>query len=334
MINLEDLLEGYYLKIKPPRGNKIFYFNLENNIVFNNSLELLQPHSKEGRLFKKYLKKSFLFFKIIKKVGLIKKKKGNEIFINSIHKQINFEGNQMSFYKSEDSDKIVIQIISNEFVKGYIKFPLNQKGVEKLKQEIQNYRFIKNKDVTPKFFYCKFNSIPLLFVEKLIPLRIDHFDLKSFLKKLKSSEKYKLVDHPRQKEIKRKFFDATNNQNLINMLDLRLSKNSNKFCVVFEHGDFTPWNLFQNENREVKIIDLEYSNPLGLEFIDEIRYYYSEEKLVQKKNEVNLYKLIQSKFDGIEDFNLVYILFLMEEYVKTSDLNVLILISSMLNEEK
>lgn len=79
----------------------------------------------------------------------------------------------------------------------------------------------------------------------------------------------------------------------INYLKDYLSKNEFSFTTL-AHGDFTPWNIFFDDNK-IGIIDWELSEPGMPALFDIIHYIYQENILIEK----NSFSIIHAKIDKI-----------------------------------
>ena len=96
-------------------------------------------------------------------------------------------------------------------------------------------------------------------------------------------------------------------------LDKLCSKSKKEYRLVYEHGDFAPWNIVKVKDDYVPF-DFEYFVEDGLEYFDLIKYYYQIGNLLEKKTNDELKKYIYSKikFDEIE---IIYELYLIKENI-------------------
>ena len=82
--------------------------------------------------------------------------------------------------------------------------------------------------------------------------------------------------------------------------------------VVYEHGDFAPWNIIKNENNELKLFDFECFVEDGLEYMDLIKYHFQIESLLNQKKGNELINIILSKLNT-ENKNLIFKIYLYKE---------------------
>ena len=91
-------------------------------------------------------------------------------------------------------------------------------------------------------------------------------------------------------------------------------KNSTlNYQLVYEHGDFTPWNIVQVEKNYTPF-DFEYFVEYGLEYFDVIKYYYQIGKLLKHKNSEELITFVVKKIE-IQEIKTLFELFLIKEIV-------------------
>ena len=84
------------------------------------------------------------------------------------------------------------------------------------------------------------------------------------------------------------------------------------FQVVYEHGDFAPWNIIKTNNDELKLFDFEYFVKDGLEYMDLIKYYFQIENLLNQKKDNELISSVLTKIEN-ENKNLLFTIYLYKE---------------------
>ena len=100
----------------------------------------------------------------------------------------------------------------------------------------------------------------------------------------------------------------------------RLCKSSvTEYAVVYEHGDFTPWNIVK-VNDDYIPFDFEHFVEDGLEYFDLIKYYYQIGKLIESLNANELVAYVSAKVNTIEVEQLLK-LFLIKEIIRNTEEN-------------
>ena len=75
-----------------------------------------------------------------------------------------------------------------------------------------------------------------------------------------------------------------------------LSLNQNSLITTLVHGDFTPWNMFQNQDKTIAIYDLELTKKAPL-FFDIFHFIYQNEVLVKRNNLSSILDTIKNVFE-------------------------------------
>jgi hypothetical protein len=86
---------------------------------------------------------------------------------------------------------------------------------------------------------------------------------------------------------------------------------------VYEHGDFTPWNIVKVEEQYTPF-DFEHFVEDGLEYLDLIKYYYQVGKLLEGLNGKELITYIAEEIK-IEEMRELLQLFLIKEIVRNKE---------------
>ena len=84
-----------------------------------------------------------------------------------------------------------------------------------------------------------------------------------------------------------------------------------KYKEVYEHGDFAPWNLIRTAKGTVAF-DFEYFEEKGLQYLDDIKFYFQEQRLLEGKRDRDLVDAIRLKVPT-EEFDLLFRIFLIKE---------------------
>ena len=88
---------------------------------------------------------------------------------------------------------------------------------------------------------------------------------------------------------------------------------SEELKLVYEHGDFAPWNIMICNNR-IRMFDFEYFEENGIEYFDMIKYYFQIENLLKKTKNSMIIKIILSKLN-CNYKNEILMLFLLKEII-------------------
>jgi len=290
-----------YIVLPSPKKPKVF-LAVDSALIANNSFRLYNPFSKKAKFLKSSVFKILPFIRPFLK----RKKRGDLIeFLENEFKKTLIS----SVYIATDNNKVVLQLQNKEIL-GYVKVPLNKEGEKNIINEIKAYEVLSNKEVIKyKFLTVSYKNKKCLFIENIegqsgfISIDLDF----EFLKKLKRNKKYILNKHPRIKGL------LENSEEWIKNLILQIINNSkNEYELVYEHGDFAPWNIKFKENK-FYIFDFEYFVEDGIEYFDFIKYYYQYLKLLENKQIDEIYKFLNKKFKIPKE---IFDLFVIKEYLQ------------------
>jgi hypothetical protein len=92
-----------------------------------------------------------------------------------------------------------------------------------------------------------------------------------------------------------------------------------KYHLVYEHGDFTPWNIVR-VGEEYIPFDFEYFVEDGLEYFDTIKYYYQIGKLLEAKDGEELVEFVSTQVN-IPEIKELITLFLIKEILRNKKEN-------------
>jgi len=290
-----------YIVLPSPKKPKVF-LAVDNDLITDNSFRLYNPFSKKA----KFLKSSV--FKILPFIRPFLKRKKRGDFIEFLENEFK-KPLISSVYIATDNNKVVLQL-QNKGILGYVKVPLNNEGEKHIINEIKAYEILREKEILNyKFFHLKYNQKNCLFIENIeghsefIPIDLDF----EFLKRLKRNKKYVLNKHPRIRGL------LENSEEWLKEVILKIINNSkNEYELVYEHGDFAPWNIKFKNNR-FYIFDFEYFIEDGIEFFDFIKYYYQYLKLLENKQIDEIYKFLNNKFKIPKE---IFDLFVIKEYLQ------------------
>ena len=234
----------------------------------NNSLKLYNPFSFKAKIFKEIFK-IFSFYKCEYK------NKGE--FIKFLEEK--FDKKLISsLYISTQKEKYVLQLQDNGKIFGYVKFPINKLGIKRVKNEIKAYKLLNRLDEI--IAIDEFENKPFIVLKPLNgKSRIfSKNEVEQILKEFERNEKFYLAEHPRIVDIEKKIDDSLLKEILKNIIEDK----SQKYKLVYEHGDFAPWNIIEIKNGMLKAFDFEYFVEEGIECFDLIKYYFQIGRLLKK----------------------------------------------------
>ncbi len=303
----------------PTKSNPKVALAIDNKPLAKSAFKLYNPFSSKAKILK-----NSLFFFSMKLNGLTKKilvneKKSKGSFIEYLEEKLN-QQIVSSLYFATLKDKVVLQLQTEEGkIIGYVKFPLNELGIEHLENEKQAIDILAQKNLTqPYQDYDYFEGKPFLILEELdgeigMPkLNV----LKEILCSLSSNDYFSLETHPRVIALKNMTESYSLGEYTKLIQDICLASNTD-YTRVYEHGDFTPWNIIYSGGK-YQLFDFEYFVEEGLEYFDLIKYYYNTGKLLDNKRDSDLIDYITKKLDT-EEALLLLRLFLIKEILLSED---------------
>ena len=223
-----------------------------------------------------------------------------------------------SIYFSTIKDKIVIQLKTRESeIIGYLKYPLNKTGIQHIESERNAIDILyNNKIIDDYLLYDNFNGLPFILLSPLEGeiAEIGQQELKELLQKFIRKQRYTLTNHPRIIGLTQSL-KLNNLQEFIPLIQ-EISKNStHQYNLVYEHGDFTPWNIVKVDNRYVPF-DFEYFFADGIEYFDLIKYYYQVGRLLNNLNGKELFDFILINVNISECYKIMQLFLIKEILVK------------------
>ncbi|MDC0204491.1 hypothetical protein OAJ65_01700 [Flavobacteriales bacterium] len=271
-----------------------------------NSFKLYQPFSFKAKLLKT-IAFYFPYFNIVKK--------DESAFVKHLDNRFN-KSFTSSLYFATDKNKVIIQLQENSNIFGYLKIGVTNKGNEKIKHEINAINILHNINPIKLIDQGVFEGYEYFITEELkgnIGF-LSEEKIKYVLKRLERETAFPFQKHPRVLQIKKGLERIQIEKYLQIFSSIVISE---KLKLVYEHGDFTPWNIADNDNN-IKMFDLEYFTEDGLEHFDLIKYFYQIEILLNKSPASNLIEVILSKLDCHYNKEL-FTLFLLKEIVIKKD---------------
>ena len=308
-----------YLLLPTPNNPKVA-LAVDTSAQAKNAFKLYNPFSEKA----KYLKKlsQFLFLKTNKLASAIAAKKNREKgeFITYLEKKLTTPL-VSSVYFATAKDKVVLQLQSKDKIIGYVKFPLNAIGVQHLNNEIKAIAILSEKKIiAPAILIDAFNDVPYVFLEELKGeiKEVSENELQIVLQKFKKQDRFLLKEHPFLIQLNKKL-KSNSLQNEIGILDAICNTSLVNYFEVYEHGDFTPWNLIRT-NQQLIPFDFEYFEENGLEYMDLIKYHFQTGYLLKGLSGTELIDFIRQKIT-ISEINSLVTIFLIKEIVRKTEEN-------------
>jgi len=295
----------------PTKQNPKVALVVNSSELATNAFKLYNPFSSKAKKFKRVIEFCFDNLNVLFK-NFAKKKTKSE-FIVYLEKELN-ESLVSSLYFATAKDKVVLQLQSKEAkILGYLKYPLNEMGLKHIKNEIRAYDILSSLGIVEGYLLSKeYLGKPFLFLKELNGSigNIEHNHIEIILEKFKRDDRFLLSSHPRITQIK-DLLQKNGMQKYFLMIE-KICKNSIKeYRLVYEHGDFAPWNIVKVENDYIPF-DFEYFVEDGLEYLDSVKYYYQVGKLLDGKNGTELLNFIKQNLP-IDEINYFILLFLIKE---------------------
>lgn len=303
----------------PPTKTPKVTLAVDNATVARNAFKLYNPFSTKAKLFKWFAYMFFLYANPLARFLFATHNTSETEF--KIHlERVLSTSLYLSVYRATAQDKVVLQLqTKNAEVIGYLKHPLTKMGQVRIENEKRAIDILFAKKIVPNYKqYSYFNNIPFLILEPLdgIISKVDDQAIDDILKSFKRSNSYLLREHPRVIELRGKLTTPKLQDQLL-LLDSLCQQSEQMYFLVFEHGDFTPWNIVKTEHNYLPF-DFEYFVEDGLEFFDFIKYHYQIATLLEKKTGDDVIKCI-SKRIPIDEILILLQLFLIKELVRCSE---------------
>lgn len=275
MQSKEFFSEGSYINL--PIFSKRVSLNVSSLAFAKKSIQLYNPFSAKAKILK-----STIFF-LIKYIPLFRlilsKKYSSGKFI--VHLENKFSQKiHSSIYYPTVSDKIVLQLLLDQGkLLGYLKMGLNNRGNQKINNELQAIDELASvtKIVKKEYLIASgvYESNEYIIVKKIkgINKSISDSELLKELDKLNRNTKFILSEHPRLKNLI--LFSNQSNRNDLAEILKKISLSSKElYSLCYEHGDLAPWNIFVDKKKRIKFFDFEYFIKDGIENLDFFNYYY------------------------------------------------------------
>lgn len=303
----------------PTKNNPKVALCVDSYILAKNAFKLYNPFSSKAKIFKKISEFSFTSLNLFSK--LLSSKQEKTEFVKYLEKLLQ-EPLIISIYFATAKDKVVLQLQSNDAkIIGYLKYPLSEVGLEHIQNEIKAFEILSSKGlIEPYILKDTYNGKPFLLLKELDGTidKVEKKFIEDVLKAFKKDSVYELSQHPRVKELKKQLLQHDMKE-YITRVEQICDNTMTNYKLVYEHGDFTPWNIVKVKDKYIPF-DFEYFIEDGLEYFDIIKYYYQIGKLLESKDDKELYFFVKKQVNILE-FKELFELFLVKEIVRQSEEN-------------
>jgi len=304
--------------VLPTKKSPKVYLAIDNANIAKQSYKLYNPFSAKAKLLKYFTKFICVYLNTLAKTLLPNITHDKSKFIQDLENKFE-EEIQSSIYFSTAKDKTVIQLQNNGKIIGYLKYAISPIGEKRILNEQKAIKLLSDLKLAPKIldagYYEQKPYIILENIEGSIGYVSDN-EYHKVLQSLKKEDKHKLIDHPRVLQLTQKLEEYQLND-LNNKIQRELASSMERYFEVFEHGDFAPWNLIRIKD-DVMAFDFEYFEEKGLQYLDEIKYHFQLNHLMNKKTGLALIQSISDKIN-IQEFNLIFLIFLAKEIVNKKE---------------
>ena len=299
----------------PNRTNPKVALAIDSPQLANNAFQLYNPFSSRAKTLKSVAHFFSINFNILVKKMVASKKEKSD-FILFLEQELG-ESLVASLYYATVKDKIVIQLqtIQAEVI-GYLKYPLNEVGLKHIKNEINAFEKLSSLGIVkPYILSMEYQNRPFLLLPEIKGKigMVKREELDKILEQFKKDEAFPLEKHPRVVSLQEELL-ANNMQSYALIIDKLKAQSKREFRVVYEHGDFTPWNIIEVQG-EFEAFDFEYYVEDGLEYFDLIKYYYQIFKLLEQKSEEEIVDAIYKEIN-IDEIEYLLKLFLIKEVLR------------------
>ncbi|NQX84862.1 MAG: hypothetical protein HRT67_02980 [Flavobacteriaceae bacterium] len=288
--------------------------DVTNGGVASNAFKLYNPFSKKARVLKWAAKMCFVNLNPLFK-SLAKKHKVDSAFIAYLESELR-EDFSVSVYKATAKDKLVIQLQTKAGIYGYVKFPINAIGLKRITNEIKAIEMLSERGIVkPAKAILNFKNTSFIIIDELEGTIEDvaFKDTFTVLQGFKKTNQYELKNHPRILQL---LAQAKNSEVTLlgGMLKQLIATSQCHYYEVFEHGDFTPWNLIKTKHGVVPF-DFEYFVVSGLEYLDAIKFVYQIGKLLKNLQGLELQCFVSAQIP-CEEPELLFKIFLIKEILR------------------
>jgi len=305
----------------PTSKNPKVALAVDNATLTKNAFKLYNPFSSKAKLLKKVSAMTFTHVNAVaKKVWSVQEKEKSD-FVTYLEKKLDTPL-VTSLYFATIQDKVVMQLQTFDAeIVGYLKYPLNEVGLQHVKNEKKAIEILSEKNIVQKYvLYDTFDGKPFLLLDALEGNigQVERNSIDEIIAKFKRENSFTLVGHPRIIDLKNSLVSNKLSQYLP-LVEKVCQSATQRYALVYEHGDFTPWNIVKVDDDYIPF-DFEHFVEDGLEYFDLIKYYYQIGKLLENKKDVELIGYISEQVNVME-INSLLQLFLIKEIIRNKEEN-------------
>ncbi|MGV6830168.1 MAG: hypothetical protein ACWA5P_01235 [bacterium] len=284
------------------------------------SFQLYNPFSTKGKIYKKLMAFLFIHFNRLAKIVFNVKKSERSEFLKHLETNLKMTL-EASIYNATAGDKVVLQLLNNDGIYGYLKFPINELGKHNLRKENNGCEILSKNQVVPNLLHsANYKNTPYIISQPLegtFHIFPDE-EILVLLEKFIKNSQHQLTHHPRVEQIINQA-NAEGLKHLSNRVKQIIQKDPNVYFEAYEHGDFAPWNIIDTPNGLVSF-DLEFFEERGIEQFDFIKYHYQIGRLLSKKQPLELAQYVLSKLTN-SGSQVLFELFVIKEIIRLHQAN-------------
>jgi len=316
MDNINFFSSSRYIYL-PTKNNPKVALCVDSSLLVENAFKLYNPFSFKAKIFKEVSKFSFILLNPLLKLCGSKEEEAD--FIPYLEELLG-QSIISSIYFATAQDKVVLQLQSLDAkVIGYLKYPLNEMGIKHIENEIKAIKILSKLGIIDDYILTdNYHKKPFVILKELDGKIGDvaKVFLDKILLSLEKENSYPLLKHPRVLKLK-ELLTVNGMTKYTPMLETICNSSSSSYKVVYEHGDFAPWNIIEVKNSFIPF-DFEYFVEDGLEYFDILKYYYQIGRLLEGKTGVDLFDFINININ-IKEIKEMFMLFLIKEILRLKE---------------
>lgn len=308
-----------HILVLPSKKNPKVYLAIDTPEIARLSFKLYNPFSLLGKFLKSATQFLCINFNSAAKLISPTVSVAKSDFIYFLEKELGVLFT-VSVYCATAKDKVVLQLVTDNKIFGYLKFPQNAQGVSRLTNEREAIEKLSQLHIVPNLIYSNnYESQPFIVLKNIEGVigDVERVEYSAILAMFKKPLTFKLKNHPRVISILDQLI-TLNLSDLAIPFQKEIDTCDTYFSEVYEHGDFAPWNMIRTENGLVPF-DFEYFVEIGLEYMDEIKYCFQISKLLNGLNGELLINAIVDNIKVDEARLMIHIFLLKEIALKTKD---------------
>jgi len=296
----------------PSKSNPKVYLAIDDSQVAKSSFELYNPFSYKAKILKSLTFFLSVYANNFAKLVLPTQVNTKSQFLSFLEVEL---GKSLisSVYLATDGAKVVLQLQDVKGVIGYLKYAFEPLAQRRLTNEQKAIKLLSEAGIVAQTLTSGFyENKPYLILKPLNGeiTKLKHSDYKNILNLFKKDARFTLKNHPRIENLRNKLL-SDGLHKMIPRLDRAIATSTTNYFEVWEHGDFAPWNLIKDGDRTIPF-DFEFFEEVGLEYLDEIKYHFQIENLLNGKAGGQLLSVLEEKIQ-IQEFRQIMEVFLIKE---------------------